>query len=107
MDRRTVQFAPAAERDWLKLPRRDAERILDDLALLESPPWPAGKIKPLRGCSYWEIKTGDYRSLFLPVRKAVIILRVVHRRDLERAVKQITPAAVAQWLQKVKPKDQR
>ena len=101
MDKRTVKFAPRAERDWLKLPRRDAERILADLEILESPPWPAGKIKPLRGCSYWEIKTGDYRSLFLPVGKEVIILRVVHRRDLERTVKQISPAAVTLWLSRL------
>jgi mRNA-degrading endonuclease RelE of RelBE toxin-antitoxin system len=105
MDKRIVKFAPRAERDWLKLPRRDAERILDDLALLESPPRPAGKIKPLRGCSYWEIKTGDYRSLFLPVGKEAIILRVVHRRDLERAVKQINPAAVALWIRQFQKSD--
>jgi len=105
MDKRTVKFAPRAEHDWLKLPRRDAERILDDLALLESPPWPAGKIKPLRDSSYWEIKTGDYHSLFLPVGKEVIILRVVHRRDLERAVKQINPAAVALWLSRLSNKE--
>ena len=44
-----------------------------------------------------EIKTGDYRSLFIAVGEEVVILRAAHRRELERAVKQIHPAAVALW----------
>ncbi len=102
MDKRTVILTPKAKRDLFKLPRRNAGQIVEDLGLLETPPWPPGKVKRLRGVDYWEIKTGDYRSLFLPEGKNVVVLRIINRRDLFRAVKHIDVTAVVQWLQKEK-----
>jgi mRNA-degrading endonuclease RelE of RelBE toxin-antitoxin system len=98
MDERALVYAPRAERDLLELPPQDARRVLKDLELLLTPPWPPGKVKRLRGCDYWEIKTGDFRTIFWPCGKTVVVLRVVNRRDLERAVGRIDVNTILRWL---------
>ena len=100
MDRRRVVLARHAERDLLRLGDRFADQIADDLELLESPPWPPGKVKKLHGCDLWEIKTGDYRSIFWPTGKIVVVLRIVNRRDLEKAIGRIDVPAIERWLEK-------
>lgn len=98
MDRRELVYAPRAQRDLQKLEKRDALQVLEDLELLEAPPWPLGKVKKLRGPDVWEIKTGDFRTLFWPYASKVVILRVVNRRDLERAMERIDVRTLVQWL---------
>ncbi len=97
MDARRLVYAPRAERDLLELPARQARQILKDLELLRSPPWPPGKVKKLRGSDLWEIKTGDYRSIFWPDGKDVVILRAVNRKDLERELGRIDIRAFVRW----------
>ena len=98
MDKRELVYAPRAQRDLLKLPKRFALQILEDLELLKDPPWPAGKVKKLRGHDFYEIKTGDFRTLFWPHRQDVVILRVIARRDLQAAIGRIDIQAVRKWL---------
>jgi len=98
MDRRTLVYAPRAQRDLEGLQSADARRILEDLELLQKPPWPPRKVKRLRGFEYWEIKTGDFRTIFWPQGPRVIILRVVNRRDLELTLGRIDLAALIAWL---------
>jgi mRNA-degrading endonuclease RelE of RelBE toxin-antitoxin system len=92
-------YAPRAQRDLQELEKRYALQILADLELLESPPWPPGKVKKLRGQEFWEIKTGDFRTLFWPHGKKVVILRVVNRRDLEGAIDRIDVRTLVRWFQ--------
>ena len=101
MDNRTLVYAPRAERDLQALEKRYALQILGDLELLQSPPWPAGKIKKLRGQEFWEIKTGDFRTIFWPQGKNVVVLRVVKRRDLEAAIDRIDVRALVRWFREV------
>jgi len=96
--KRAVILAPKAKQDLFKLPQRDADGIVKDLGVLATPPWPPGKVKKLRGTDYWEVKTGNYRSLFLQEGNKVIILRIINRRDLFRTIKHIDLTAVARWL---------
>jgi mRNA-degrading endonuclease RelE of RelBE toxin-antitoxin system len=98
VDRRTVILAPKAQRDLSGLPRRDAEIVVKDLELLQAPPWSPGKVRKLRGLDYREIKTGDYRSIFLQEGKKVIVLRIINRRDLFRTIKHIDITAIVRWL---------
>ena len=98
MNRRRLIYAPRAQRDLLDLPKRDALRILEDLELLQTPPWPPGKVKKLRGYEFWEIKTGDYRSIFWPEGKKVVVLRVVNRRDLMKTIGRIDVRAIVAWV---------
>jgi mRNA-degrading endonuclease RelE of RelBE toxin-antitoxin system len=99
VDERDLVYAPRAQRDLLDLSKRDARRVLEDLEILRVPPWPPGKVKKLRGQDYWEIKTGDYRTIFWPQGMRVVILRVVNRRDLERTLGRIDVHTLVEWLQ--------
>jgi len=98
VDERELIYAPRAQRDLLALPKLNARQILEDLELLQTLPWPAGKARKLRGHDFWEIKTGDYRTIFWPQGKKVVILRVVNRRDLERTLGHIDVRALVEWL---------
>lgn len=100
MDRRELVYAPRGQRDLEGLEKRIALQILEDLKLLETPPWPSGKVKKLKGGEYWEIKTGDYRSIFWPQGKRVVVLRIVNRRDLERTLGRIDLRQLIRWMQK-------
>lgn len=99
MDKRLLIYAPRAQRDLEELEQRNALRILDDLEILVTPPWPPGKVKKLRGHDYWEIKTGDFRAIFRPQGKTVVVLRVINRRDLGKAIDRINMRALREWLQ--------
>jgi mRNA-degrading endonuclease RelE of RelBE toxin-antitoxin system len=96
--KRDLVYAPRAQRDLLKLERKHALNILYDLELLQTPPWPPGKVKKLRGQDYWEIRTGDFRTIFWPHKDNVIILRIVNRRDLDMAIERIDVRALRKWL---------
>lgn len=98
MDRRRLVYAPRAQRDLLDLPKRVAMQVLADFELLQTPPWPPGKVKKLRGCNFWEIKCGEYRAMFWPDAKDVVILRIVNRRDLEAAIDRIDVRALVRWV---------
>ena len=96
-DRRELAYYPRAQRDLVALEKHFARQILDDLPILESPPWPPGKVKKLHGCDFWELKCGDFRAMFLPRGKKVILVRVVNRRDLGKALGGIDRRAVERW----------
>ena len=98
MDSRELHYAPKAQRDLRKLEKRYALQILEDLELLETPPWPPGKVKKLRAQDFWEIKTGDFRTIFWPQGKKVVVLRVVNRRDLDAAIDRINIRALLHWV---------
>lgn len=96
-DRRRLLYFPRAQRDLLALEKRFARQISDRLPILETPPWPPGKVKKLHGCDFWEIRSGDFRAVFWPRGKDVVVLRVVNRRDLERAIGGIDRRAIEKW----------
>lgn len=97
MDRRRVILTPRARRELLGLEDRFARQVADDLGLLETPPWPPGKVKKLRGGRFWEMRSGDFRAIFVIRGEDVIVARVVNRRDLKRTLGGIDPAAVEKW----------
>ncbi|MBI2264682.1 MAG: type II toxin-antitoxin system RelE/ParE family toxin [Armatimonadetes bacterium] len=94
-------YAPRAQEDLLKLPVSVAAQILDNLELLITPPWPPGKVKKLKGQRFWEIRTGDYRTLFIPEKDKVVILRIINRRDLIKTIKLINIRALKDWLESI------
>lgn len=96
----SLLYAPRAQRDFWKLPAKQANQILDDLKRLTTAQkdWPLNQVKKLHGHPYWEMKTGDFRSLFILQRQKVVILRVVNRRELEREIKRIDWRWLTEWL---------
>ena len=91
-------YAPRAQRDLLELPKKNAEQIINDHDLLKTRPWPTAKVKKIKGHPYWELKTGDYRSLFVVEQGAIVFLRIVNRKDLENAIKRIDLKTLRLWL---------
>ncbi|MGH2377885.1 MAG: type II toxin-antitoxin system RelE family toxin [Candidatus Limnocylindria bacterium] len=94
-----VQLSRRAVRDLTKLgrERRRVERLL---AALGQEPRPANlDLKPLRGREPWSrARAGSYRVIIRPLTgeevrrltgaagRGYLVARIVHRRDLERAI---------------------
>jgi mRNA-degrading endonuclease RelE of RelBE toxin-antitoxin system len=86
-----VTLLPKAERDLRRLQTGERKRIADALRLLA-----AGAenldVKALRGVTPWlRLRVGNYRVLYTvgpssPARSALVVARIVDRRDLDRAV---------------------
>ena len=90
-------MTPRARRELLGLEGRFARQVADDLGLLETPPWRPGKVKKLRGYRFWEMKSGDFRAIFVIRGDDVIVARIVNRRDLERTLGGIDRRAIEKW----------
>lgn len=86
-----VELSPRALRDLKALEKADAGEILDDLKILQTRPWPGSpKVKKLEGHkNLYRIRTGDYRSLFEPTVRGVVVLRVLDRKELERILRNL------------------
>jgi len=88
MAEQAVELSPRAMRDLRRLPVEDAERVLDDLQILKQTPWPGPpKVKKLRGHDLFRLRTGDYRSVFEAREGKVVVLRIVDRKEFDRALK--------------------
>ena len=96
---RRIAFSRRAERDLRRIgPGEVANRIraaLQQLATGE----PTLDVKPLTGAAPWHrLRVGNYRVLYRPVAPdeavdpdtAWLVARIIHRRDLERAVTTLT-----------------
>jgi len=89
-DRVAVELSRRAVRDLKRLgapDRKQAASALRD-TLGSSPLPPNADDKPLRGADPWRrLRVGELRVLYRPLaRRRLLVARVVHRRDLERAV---------------------
>ncbi|HET7205615.1 MAG TPA: type II toxin-antitoxin system RelE/ParE family toxin [Terriglobales bacterium] len=82
----TIQFKPAAARQFERLPRDAQQRIATKIDGLRDQPFPAG-VKKLTGLSdAWRIRVGDYRIVYQVHRKMLLVLVLVigHRREVYR-----------------------
>lgn len=98
VDSRRLIYAPRAVSDLEELERKYAHQILDDLELLLGEPWPSTKVRKLRGCDFMELKTGDYRAIFKRKGELIVVVRVVNRKELVRAIGAINPVSLRIWL---------
>jgi len=78
--------------DLEEIPQEAKEQILDDIKSLGPSPFPhASRIKRLkrfrRGPVY-RLRSGGYRILYI-IRDEIIILRVIDRKLLDRAIKRL------------------
>lgn len=83
-----VRFAPAARREFRKLPAEAQRRVAPRIDALARDPRPAAA-KRLRGLpDALRIRVGDYRVVYSVTEEAVevLVLRVAHRRDVYRGL---------------------
>jgi mRNA-degrading endonuclease RelE of RelBE toxin-antitoxin system len=87
-----VRLTASAQRDLDDIPATERDAVVEELRLLEKDPLPAGKnLKKLRGPkrSVWRLRHGNYRILYHVEGGQVMVVRVVNRRDLERAAERL------------------
>ena len=90
-----VEVAAHAQRDLAALPPKQRLQVLKKAQILRENPFPKGKaIRRLRaktkaGELLYRLRAGDYRVIYLIEEKQVFILMVVHRKDFERAIKEL------------------
>jgi mRNA-degrading endonuclease RelE of RelBE toxin-antitoxin system len=89
-----VQYSTRAAREIRKLPAQDARRLRDAIERLAGGGERAENldIKVLAGRSPWlRMRVGDWRVIYRPVDPGpgYFVGRVINRRDLESAVKQL------------------
>lgn len=89
-------MAPAAARAFKKFPSHVQERIGSGLAAVAEEAaagrgFGGRKVEEIRGAkdSFLRMRAGDYRVMFdlVDEEDVVLVLGVVHRRDLERLVR--------------------
>ncbi len=87
-----VRLAASAQGDLDSLPSAQRAGLVTRLRGLEAEPIPLGKkLKRLRGLKHpvWRLRHGDFRVLYRVEDGQVLVVRVVNRRDLERAAERL------------------
>ncbi|MGH2384470.1 MAG: type II toxin-antitoxin system RelE family toxin [Candidatus Limnocylindria bacterium] len=91
-----VQVAPSAARAFKKLPAEVRQRAVQALEKLASDAAGKGRIggkavKTIRGAAdeFHRLRVGDYRVMYdvLDADRAILVLGIVHRGDLERWIR--------------------
>lgn len=86
MDEYRVYLERAAERDLKRLSSEDFNRIISNIRALAENPRPAGCRKIVGSKNDWRIRVREYRIIYEvdDEKKAVMVMRVRHRRDAYR-----------------------
>ena len=82
-----IEYLPVAIKDLKKLSKSDRGRVLEAIGnKLSLSPEIFGK--PLRGTlkSFWSLRVGDYRVLYLLKRKTVTVVGVLHRKEVYKEI---------------------
>ncbi|MBI2154860.1 MAG: type II toxin-antitoxin system RelE/ParE family toxin [Candidatus Rokubacteria bacterium] len=88
----TVQLTRAAVKDLDGLLPSLRDQVTQDLRQLEEAPvGPPPRIKRLRGFPFplYRLRSGDYRILYRIDEAVITVMRVINRRDLDRALRQL------------------
>jgi mRNA interferase RelE/StbE len=84
--RYTIEFRPAAARDFRKLSKHDQRRIGARIESLAVTPRPAGVKQLAASEKLYRIRVGDYRILYQILDRVlrVLVVEIGHRRDVYR-----------------------
>lgn len=87
-----IRFSPGATEDLERLPPEQRKRVAKAIEKLGK--WPsseAGDVKRLRGFErkIYRLRTGPYRVVFEAKQKVLVILAILHRRDLRKFLREL------------------
>ncbi len=84
--RYTIEFRPAAARDFRKLSADVRPRLAKKIDALATTPRPNGAKKLAGETELYRVRVGDYRIIYQveDARLVVLVVRVGHRRDAYR-----------------------
>jgi mRNA interferase RelE/StbE len=83
-----IEFVSSAQRDLLRLPKADRQRIAPRIDVLADDPRPTGCAKLSGLANLWRLRVGAYRVIY-SIEDAALLLtitRVSHRRDAYRGL---------------------
>jgi mRNA interferase RelE/StbE len=82
----SLEWRSSTKKDLRKLPPQEIARILAEVELLATEPFPHGNEKLAGSEHTHRIRIGDYRVVYevLAQSKKVVIQRVRHRKDVYR-----------------------
>jgi len=90
--KREIQLTSSAVDDLDCIPEISKKKIITSIQKLSRDPFsPSPNVKKLKGFKppIYRIRSGDFRVLYRMYDKAIIILRVIDRKDLERIIKRL------------------
>lgn len=92
MAKYAVELAPRAIADLDAASPDIAARIVKKLGELEANPFPRGDtVKRLEGfpTTTYRLRIGDYRAVYRITGSVVVVLRIIHRSELDRALRDL------------------
>ncbi len=83
-----IEFTSSAQREYLRLPKPERQRVGQRIDSLAENPRPAGCVKLAGATSLWRIRCGNYRVVYAIEDSALIVsvAKVGHRRDVYRGL---------------------
>ncbi len=78
--------------DLGQVPIEIRKEILSDIRQLSSAPFPTGTaVKKLKGFKppLYRLRTGDYRIIYRVEARAILVLRGINRKELDRTIKRL------------------
>jgi len=83
-----VEFTSSAQREYLRLPKADRQRIGQRIEMLAENPHPVGAVKLAGAKNLWRIRCGDYRVIYAIEAAAMVVavVKVGHRREVYRGM---------------------
>jgi len=88
-----IKITPSGQRDLKGLDLQVRLKILKALEVLRIQPLPSGsRVKRIKRAKepLYRLRYRDYRIIFRVQAKEVVILAILHRRDLEKKLREIT-----------------
>jgi len=88
----TVQLALSAAGDLDAIPDRLRSQIVEAIKSLADNPLPTGSgVKKLKGFKppLYRLRSGDYRVLYRIRNSAILVTRIIDRKELERTIKRL------------------
>lgn len=88
-----MELAPAAQREFRRLPPVDGARLRGPILALAREPLPPGVAK-LTGTDFWRLRVGDLRLVYLvhEAARPVVVLRFARRAEgTYRALRRLEP----------------
>jgi len=82
----TIQFKPAAMRQFEKLPRDVQKRVARRVEALGGDPFPSGCKRLAGSPDVWRVRVGDYRVVYQVQGEGllILVLKIGHRREVHR-----------------------
>jgi mRNA-degrading endonuclease RelE of RelBE toxin-antitoxin system len=92
VDALTIHLAQSAAGDLEAIPDKLRNQIVEAIKSLAEKPFPAGSTtKKLKGFKppLNRLRSGDYRVFYRVQGSAILVMRIIDRKDLERTIKRL------------------